>query len=157
MKRRRLQSWAASIAAIVLVVGCAPPRPELGRAASGPVRESIVALERSAWEAWKRKDGKFFRDNLLADAAYMSGTGLSTREAIARDIETSNCTVESYVLRNQEVRSLSPDVALLTLRATSDVTCDSKPIHSDAWSTSVFVRVGDTWKVSFHQETDAAR
>jgi len=157
MKCHRLQRWAVSTAVLGTVAGCAPPRLEIGRAASGPVREAVIAIEQKAWEAWKRKDGKFFRETLLADAAYVSGTGVSTREAIAREVESSTCTVDGFVLRNQEVHSLSPDVALLTLRVMSDVTCESRSIHSDAWSTTVFVRVGDTWNVSFHQETDAAQ
>ena len=128
-----------------------------GRPASGPLRETLIALERSAWEAWKRKDASWFRNTLLPDAAYLSGTGVSSREEIARQIETDSCRVDGFTLRNQEVRSLSPDVALLTLRATSDVTCGDRPIHADAWSSTVFVRDGGGWKVAFHQETDAPR
>ncbi len=121
------------------------------------MRDTIIAIERQAWEAWKRKDASFFRATLLPTAAYVSGTGVSTREEIAHQIETDTCKVDGYVLRNEEVHSLSPDVALLTLRAMSDVTCGDRSIHSDAWSSTVFVRDGDSWKVSFHQETDAQR
>jgi uncharacterized protein (TIGR02246 family) len=121
------------------------------------VRETIIAIERQAWEAWKRKDASFFRTTLLPNAAYVSATGVSTREDIAHQIETDTCKVGGYVLRNEEVHSLSPDVALLTLRAMSDVTCGDQAIHSDAWSSTVYVRDSDAWRVSFHQETDAQR
>ena len=121
------------------------------------MRETIIAIERQAWEAWKRKDASFFRATLLPNAAYVSATGVSTREEIAHQIETDNCAVGGYVLRNEEVHSLSPDVALVTLRAMSDVTCGDQAIHSDAWSSTVYVRDGDSWRVSFHQETDAQR
>jgi uncharacterized protein (TIGR02246 family) len=147
----------ASIAVLLGLSACAPPHPAPGRAASGPVREEIIAIERQAWEAWKRKDASFFRNTLLPNAVYMSGTGVSTREDIAHGIETDNCKVGGYVLRNEEVHSVSPDVALLTLRAMSDVTCGDQAVHSDAWSTTLYVRSGDSWKVSFHQETDAQR
>ena len=152
--------WQRAVTSIGVLVGlaaCAPPRPAPGHAASGPVREEIIAIERQAWEAWKRKDAAFFRNLLLPNAVYVSATGLSTREDIAHGIETDNCKVGGYVLRNEEVRSISPDVALLTLRAMSDVMCGDQPVHSDAWSTTVYVRSGDTWKASFHQETDAQR
>lgn len=148
---------AASISVTLGLAACAPPHPAPGRAASGPVRDTIIAIEHQAWEAWKRKDASFFRATLLPNAAYVSGTGVSTREEIARQIETDTCKVDGYVLRNEEVHSLSPDVALLTLRAMSDVTCGDRSIHSDAWSSTVYVRDGDSWKVSFHQETDAQR
>ena len=145
------------IAATIAISACAPPRPAPGRAASGPLRETIIEIERSAWDAWKRKDASFFRNNLLPDAAYVSAVGVNTREEIARQIETDDCKVEGFSLRSQQVRELSPDVALLTLRATSDVTCASGPVHSDVWSSTVFVRDGDSWKVGFHEETDAQR
>jgi len=146
-----------SLAVLLGLAGCAAPRPAPGRAASGPVRDTIIAIERQAWEAWKRKDAAFFRTLLLPDAAYVSATGVSTREDIAHGIETDTCKVGGYVLRNEEVHSLTPDVALLTLRAMSDVTCGDQAVHSDAWSTTVYVRRGDTWKAAFHQETDAQR
>lgn len=121
------------------------------------MRDAVIAVERQAWEAWKRKDGAFFRTTLLPNAAYVSGTGLGTREEIARGIETDTCKVDGYTLRNEEVHSVSPDVALLTYRAMSDVTCGDRAVHADAWSSTLYVRDGDSWKVSFHQETDAQR
>lgn len=157
MHLRGRQCSAGSICFVALLTACAAPSPKLGRPASGPLRETLIALERSAWEAWKRKDASFFRTTLLPDAAYVSGAGVSSREEIARQIETDTCKVDGYVLRNEEVRSLSPDVALLTLRAMSDVTCGTGSVHADAWSSTVFVRDGDSWKVVFHQETDAQR
>jgi len=153
----RCQSMIFTLFFAASLTACSPPRPANGKPASGPVRETIIALERSAWEAWKRKDASWFRNNLLPDAAYPSGTGVSSREEIARGIETDTCKVDGYVLRNEQVRSLSPDVALLTLRANSDVTCGDRSIHADAWSSTLFVRSGDSWKVAFHQETDAQR
>ena len=121
------------------------------------MREAVIAIERHAWEAWQHKDAAFFRNTLLPNAAYVSAAGVSSREDIAREVETFNCTVDGFILRNEDVRSISPDVALLTLRAMSDVTCNGQSVHADAWSTTLFVRAGDTWKVSFHQETDAQR
>ena len=153
----RCPCTAASVCLAALLTACAAPAPKLGRPASGPLRETIIALERSAWDAWKRKDASFFRNTLLPNAAYVSATGVSSREEIAKGIETDTCKVDGFVLRNEEVRSLSPDVALLTLRAMSDVTCGTGSVHADAWSSTVFVRDGDSWKVAFHQETDAQR
>jgi uncharacterized protein (TIGR02246 family) len=157
MRPHRSLRTIASISFVAGVAACAASPPRLGQPASGPVRETVLAIERRAWEAWQRKDASFFRTTLLPNAAYVSGDGISTREEIAKQVETSTCTVNGFILRNQEVRSLSPDVALLTLRAMSDVTCGDRSIHSDAWSTTLFVRDGDSWKVSFHQETDAQR
>lgn len=137
-----------------LAIACNAPRATLGRTASGGLRETLVSIEREAWEAWKRKDAEFFRKTLLPNAAYVSAGGVNTRDELARQVESSSCRVEGYTLRSQEARSLSENVALLTLRATSDLTCGSRMIHSDAWVSTVFVHDGNEWRISFHQETD---
>lgn len=157
MRVHRWQRGVVFISTVLVLAVCSPPRPAPGRAASGSVRDAVIAVERQAWEAWKRKDGAFFRATLLPNAAYVSATGLSTREEIAKGIETDTCKVDGYVLRNEQVHTLSPDVAMLTYRAMSDVTCGDKSVHADAWSSTMYVRDGDSWKVSFHQETDAER
>ena len=157
MKAHAWQRAVLSTLTTIALTACAPPKPASGRPASGPLRETLIGIERGAWEAWKRKDGGYFRDHLMPNAAYVSAVGLNSRDEIARQMDTDACKVDGYVLRNEDVRSISPDVALLTLRATSDVTCASGPVHSDAWSSTLFVRAGDSWKVAFHQETDAQR
>ena len=146
--------FGATATLAIGLLSCAPPRPVAGRVASGPVRESVVAVERQAWEAFKNKDGGFYRRTLTADASYVSSSGVSTREEIASIAERLTCKVDGYVLRNEQVHSISAEVALLTLRATSDLTCGTRSIHSDAWVSTVFVREDGDWKISFHQETD---
>lgn len=143
---------AASLA--LAVTSCSPPRGVAGAAASGTVREAVIAIERQAWEAFKARDGAFYRRMLTTDASYVSSSGVNTREEIAGIAEHLSCTVDGYTLRNEQVHSISADVALLTLRATSDLTCGTRSIHSDAWVSTVFVRDGGDWKISFHQETD---
>jgi hypothetical protein len=87
------------------------------------------------------KDGAFFRETLLENAAYVSGTGVDTRENIARQVETNTCTVDGFILRNQEVRSLSPDVAVLTLRAMSAVWVSRRSGHLNACIPSPIVSI----------------
>lgn len=137
--------------------GCSAPRAAPGRPASGPLRETLVAMERQAWESWKTKNAEFYRRTLTDDAAYVGGTGVSTREQIARVVETTPCTVDGYSLSNEQAQAITSDVALLTLRAVSDLTCGTRQVHSDAWVSTVFVRAGDAWRISFHQETEAPK
>ena len=147
-------SRSISVVTVAALVGCAPPRKVATGAASGPVRDAVIAIERQAWEAFKNKDGAFYRRTLTADASYVGTNGVSSREQIAGIAEGLACKVDGYVLRNEQVHSIAADVALLTLRATSDLTCGTRSIHSDAWVSTVFVRDGGEWKISFHQETD---
>ena len=136
------------------LISCAPPRPVAGAPATEQTREGVIALERQAWEAFKSKDGGFYRRTLTGDASYVGSSGVNTREEIARIAEGSPCKVDGYQLSNEHVNSISPTVALLTLRATSDLTCGTRSIHSDAWVSTVFVREGGDWKIAFHQESD---
>jgi hypothetical protein len=45
-----------------------------------------------------------------------------------------------------------PDVAIITMKVTADVTCDGKKDPSPVISSSVYVRSGDTWKGAYHNE-----
>ena len=151
----RSRSVAIVTPLALALISCAPPRTASGGSATSPtVRESVIAIERQAWEAWKGKDASFFRRTLMADASYVSSGGVNTREEIAKQTESSACSVNGYELRNEQVHSISADVALLTLRATADLTCGTRSIHSDAWVSTVFVRDAGQWRISFHQETD---
>lgn len=153
-----MASRCIGIIGALVVISCAPPRTiasgAAGGAASGPVRDAVIAVERQAWEAFKNKDGAFYRRMLTADASYVSGSGVNTREEVAGIAEHLACKVDGYELRNEQVHSISADVALLTLRATSDLTCATRSIRSDSWVSTVFVRDGGQWKIAFHQETD---
>jgi uncharacterized protein (TIGR02246 family) len=116
----------------------------------------IVALEKSAFEAWKNKDRKFFEEHMSEDGQYLDLNGVGGKAQYVKAIIDNDCTVSSYSLDNTKVTMLSKDVALLTYRYAHDVKCGGNPEASPLWASTIYVKRGAKWLIAFHQEIPAA-
>jgi len=121
------------------------------------VEAQIVALEKSAFEAWKNKDRKFFEVHMSEAGQYLDLNGVGGKAEYVKAIIDNNCTVSSYSLDNTKVTMLSKDVALLTYRYAHDVVCGGKPEASPLWASTMYVKRGGSWLIAFHQEVPAAQ
>lgn len=121
-------------------------------APAAPTKESLLAMENKAFEAWKSKDGKFFEGFLTDNFAMFTPAGRVDKAGAVKEISENKCEVKSYSLTDGEMHTIGTDVALHTFKATADVTCEGKKQPAEAWSATVFVRSGDTWKAAFHNE-----
>ncbi len=124
---------------------------------SDSVEAQIVALEKSAFEAWKNKDRKFFEDHMSEAGQYLDSNGVGGKAQYVKAIINNNCTVSSYSLDNTKVTMLSEDVALLTYRYAHNAVCGGSPEASPLWSSTLYVKRGDKWLIAFHQEIPAAQ
>jgi len=121
-------------------------------APTAPTMEALVTLEKSAYEAWKSKDAKFW-DTFLSDTFVGYGSSSKLDKASAtREYTGADCEIRSYALSDAQMRSLGSDAALLTHRATVDGTCGGQKVPTSSWAAGVYVRDGDTWKAAFHAE-----
>jgi hypothetical protein len=119
------------------------------------VEAQIVALEKSAFEAWKNKDRKFFEDHMSEAGQYLDLNGVGGKEQYVKAIIDNDCTVTRYSLDNTKVSMLSKDVTLLTYRYAHDVVCGGHAEASPLWASTVYVKRGDKWLIAFHQEIPA--
>jgi len=93
------------------------------------VETQLIALEKQAAEAWKNKNGSFFQSFLSEDTMILGTMGLiDNKSQIVGAISSSNCEVKSYSLNNFRVTMLEKNTAVLTYKATQDVTCNGKPV-----------------------------
>lgn len=122
-----------------------------------PAEAQIVALEKSAFEAWKNKDRKFFEDHMSEDGQFLDPNGGGGKAQYVKAIIDNNCTVNGYSLADSKVTMLSKDVALLTYRYTYDVVCGGKPEAGPLWASTMYVKRGGKWLIAFHQELPAAQ
>jgi len=121
------------------------------------VETQIVALEKSAFEAWKNKDRKFFEEHMSEDGQYLDLNGAGGKAQYVKAIIDNDCTVSRYSLDNTKVTMLSKDVALLTYRYAHDVVCGGNPEASPLWASTIYVKRGGKWLIAFHQEIPAAQ
>ncbi|MBA3351343.1 MAG: DUF4440 domain-containing protein [Blastocatellia bacterium] len=121
--------------------------------ATAPTADSLMALETKAFDAWKAKDGKFFEGFLTDNFVGFDDKGKrSTRTEAVKMITEDKCEVKSYTITEPRVTVASPDVAVLTTKATADGTCEGKKLPSPVTTATVYVRSGDVWKAAYHNE-----
>lgn len=126
--------------------------------ASNPAstKESLTALEKKAFEAWKGKDGKFFEGFLSPNFVMMDGGYRGGKADTAKMIGANPCEVKSYTMSDEAVTNVSPDVAVITMKVTADTACEGKKMPSPVTSASIYVREGNEWKGAFHTEIPIA-
>ena len=118
-------------------------------------KDEIIALEKSYWDAMKRKDG--------TRAAQLSGktalvTGASGVSSIPKDkmgkmTESGKWTLESYDFEDVEVTVPTPDVAIIAYKVHQKVTMDGKSQNLHAADSSTWIRGPAGWECHAHSET----
>jgi uncharacterized protein (TIGR02246 family) len=117
------------------------------------VKDELVAIEKSQWQAWEDRDGEAYRDVITDDAVLIFADGSITegKEAIIADISGHECQSSSLNFADFNVRHLSTDILTYTL--TQDVTCDGQKLPNRIYVESVYVRQGGKWRTASYQET----
>ena len=139
------------LAVIALAItACAPPattntntnaNANTAPKTTAPTAESLMALDKPAWDAYKNKDGKFF-ETFLADnfVGFGDDGKRSTKADAVKMISEHKCEVKSHSLSEPHMTPAGADVAVLTYKATIDGTCDGQKIPSPLTVASVFAR-----------------
>lgn len=121
-------------------------------AAAAPTKDALMTLEKSAYEAWKTKDSKFWDPFLTANFVGYGMAGRLDRVAAIKEYSGADCDVKSYSLSDDQMMPLGNDAAVITYKATVDATCGGKKVPPATWAAGVYVREGDKWKGAFHAE-----
>lgn len=117
--------------------------------------DEIVALEKSYWDAMKRKDGHGAAA-LSGNPSLVSGkNGVMAipRTRMASMTEEGEWTLESYEFDDVQVAAPAPDVAIIAYTVTQQVTLQGKPQTMRAADCSTWVRGDDGWQCHAHSET----
>lgn len=118
-----------------------------------PTVEALKALETKAFEAWKNKDGKFF-EGFLTDKFAMSdekGKRLDKASTV-KMIAEHKCDVKSFSFSDEKMTKVGPVTAVITMKVTTDGTCEGQKMPSPVISASLYVRNGTEWKGAWHAE-----
>ena len=119
-------------------------------APAAPTKDALVTLEKSAYEAWKSKDAKFW-DTFLSDKFVGYGSsGKLDKASATKEYTGADCEIKSYALSDEQMNRLSNDAALITYKTTVDGTCGGQKVPANSWAAGVYVRDGEKWKGAFH-------
>lgn len=122
-------------------------------AAATDLNETLTGLEKQSWEAWQKRDGKFFQKFLSEDHVEVGTTGPANKAAIVAFVASPVCVVKSYAVDSFNFTKFDENTALLTYRAKQDTTCNGKAVPSPAWASSLYVRRGGVWLNALYQQT----
>src|SRR5579863_8822470 len=110
-------SVVAAAAALVLTA-CAASA--LANDASS--KAALVTLEKSAYDAWKSKDAKYW-DSFLSDRFVGWGSSRLDKASATKEYTGADCDIKSYALSDEGISPLGENAALITHKTTVDGTC----------------------------------
>ncbi len=120
------------------------------------LENALKAKEQAGWQAWKDHDAKAF-EAMISDDAINIADGMMDRgkQQIMKDMNSSDCKVESFTLSDFSFLWVDKDAVMVTYTAAQDVTCGSKKQPGKVIASSLWVKKDGKWLSPFHQETAA--
>ena len=142
---------------IVLLVAFAPVARGQREQANGALKETLVRLEKQSWEAWQKRDGKFFEEFLSEDHVEVGFGGLTNKATVVAGVDSPICVVKSYSVDKFELTVFDKNTALLTYHAVQDTSCGGNAVPSPVWVSSLYVKRRDHWLNAFYQQTQTRK
>jgi hypothetical protein len=107
------------------------------------------AMEKGAWDAFGKGEGKYFQ-NLIADDAVLS----STKADFIKYVNSKPCEVKSYSFSNFKTTMIDANAALVTYNAVQDATCGGKAQPAKMEVSTIYVKRNGKWLAFHHQESE---
>jgi hypothetical protein len=139
-------------AAFLLAFGENAAKAAEERAAVEPTKAALVALETSAYEAWRAKDDKFWNTFLSDNFIGWGSSGRLDKASAAREYTGADCEIKNYVLADEQMSPLGQDAALITHKLAVNGTCAGERNPLSSWAATVYARDGNQWRAAFHAE-----
>jgi ketosteroid isomerase-like protein len=120
-------------------------------APAGRTKVELITLEKSAYEAWKSKDakfwGKFLSDNFVGWGSFGK---LDKASSATREYTGIDCEINSYALSDEQVSLPGKAAALIPYKATVNGTCGGQTLPTNSRAAAIYVRDEGKWKRAFH-------
>jgi len=114
---------------------------------------AITDLEKSAWAAYKNKQVEAFKNLLSKDYCGAYAEGIKNLDMEVADMAKTD--LRDYSFADMKVVSPSPDVAVVTYKATIQSTSAGQDNSGTYNSASVWCKQGGKWLGVFHTEVKA--
>jgi hypothetical protein len=125
--------------------------------AENRLKETLINLEKLSWEAWKKRDGKFFQTFLSDDHVEVGFSGVANKASVVDFVGSPICVVNSYKVKGFKLSKIDAATVLLTYHAEQDTACNSTAVPSPVWVSSLYIRRGKRWYNAFYQQTQTSK
>lgn len=119
------------------------------------LKEALTNLEKQSWEAWKNRNGEFFKNFLSEDHVEISAGGTTDKATVAAGVASPACVVKSYRIDKFQLTLFNKNTALLTYYAEQDTLCGNVAVPSPVWVSSLYVKRKNRWLNSLYQQSPA--
>lgn len=117
--------------------------------------KELLDLEKQYWQAMKEKDVdtamRLTDDECLVTGA--QGVGLMSRQVLSDMLKNAPYTLHHFELKDEQVRELRDDVAILAYKVHEELTVDGQPVTLDAADASTWIRRDGRWRCALHTES----
>lgn len=121
---------------------------------SDSLQDALFNEEHELAKAEKQQEKSFFEERLDDKLIYVAYNGLVlTKAKIVASLNYID--VSRYTIRNMKVRSLGPDVGLVTYDLVLNGNLAGREFPEEQYAASVWRKQSDTWLLVFHQSTPA--
>ena len=116
------------------------------------IKEQIIALDKSGWEAWKNYNAEWFQNNTTEEFLSINSDGVSDKAQVVKSI-AADCNVKSFSLDKFKFVMLNESTVLLTYIATQDGVCGGNKLTSKVRAIVNYVNNGGKWLEALYMET----
>ena len=120
--------------------------------------EALTKAHQAGWEAFKNKDAKSFEASLTSNFAFVDPLGGylgSKADAIKMWTQDMKCEgVNNVKVTDGVATAISPTVEILTVKGTSDGSCNGQKLGS-IYQAAIYVKEGGAWKLAYMFESPA--
>ncbi len=114
--------------------------------------EMIVAEEKQAWEEEKKQNADYFRETMTDQFVAAEPDGKRYTKADVLPL-IPTVKMSSFELTDFQLIRAGRDAAVVTYRAAVHEASEGKETTTNVLATTVWVRRGKEWKMTFHQKT----
>jgi hypothetical protein len=157
------RSWAIAVLAILICVGIASmthirkvtaAHPFVDSRTLSPLEQQLISFEKAIPEAQKRHDIDFYKRTLTDDfVAVGTDAKLHAKEEILEDLRSTDLV--EYRPYDIQVVQLNDGAAVVTYDVIIQMSRYDEDIPRYQHISSVWVKIGDQWKLKFQQATGA--
>ena len=143
------------ICTLLLSLGAAGAGRAQAPKSGAPVDSVIIAAERAIWDLLKRQQWDAF-DAAIAGETLLESAGISIAKQGTSAKNLPGLVTRSYTLDSLRVRTITPDVVLLTYKASVDQTFKGERTPSPFYMLSLWQRTSGKWRPVAHAEAPAS-
>ena len=125
-------------------------------AGTDELTKTLSEMENRWWQEWKDKKTDYFENETSDGFVQLGAEGVLDKATALKNMKDEPCEVKSFATTGFRATQITDNIAVLTYNATQEGVCRENAIPGKVYSTSIFVKDGDSWKGAFYAETPGA-